>query len=92
MPKCRAHATDHQKEYLMALKGVLVDIDGTLLDSNDAHAEAFAQAFQENGHNISFDRVRPLFGMGGDQVFPRLVPGLSDKEGDGKTIADLNCS
>ncbi len=72
----------------MALKGVLVDIDGTLLDSNDAHAEAFAQAFQENGHNISFDRVRPLFGMGGDQVFPRLVPGLSDKEGDGKTIAD----
>lgn len=71
----------------MALKGVLVDVDGTLVNSNNAHAEAFAQAFGEHGHDVSFERVRPLIGMGGDQVFPQLVPGLSDTQGDGKPIA-----
>ena len=28
-------------------KAVILDIDGTLLDSNDAHARAFEQAFKE---------------------------------------------
>ena len=32
---------------LPPLRGVLLDIDGTLLDSNDAHAAAFARAFAE---------------------------------------------
>lgn len=66
----------------------MVDVDGTLLSSNDAHARAFAQAFKEFDHNISFEQVRPLIGMGGDQIFPELVPGTNDKEGEGKDMAD----
>ncbi|MBD2082530.1 HAD family hydrolase [Leptolyngbya sp. FACHB-17] len=72
----------------MSLKGVLLDIDGTLVDSNDAHAHAYVEAFAEHGYAVEFDRVRPLIGMGGDQLIPRIVSSLSGEEGEGKQIAD----
>ncbi|HEY0615454.1 MAG TPA: HAD family hydrolase, partial [Candidatus Elarobacter sp.] len=65
---------------------VLFDIDGTLIDSNDAHARAWVAALAEAGHEVPFERVRPLIGMGGDRVLPALVPGLSDETEPGKTI------
>ncbi|MBD1825118.1 HAD family hydrolase [Cyanobacteria bacterium FACHB-DQ100] len=72
----------------MLLKGVLLDIDGTLVDSNDAHAHAYVEAFAEHGYDVEFDQVRPLIGMGGDQLIPRIVSSLSGEEGEGKEIAD----
>jgi len=72
----------------MTVQGVILDVDGTLVLSNDAHAQAWVEAFSHYGYTISFDQVRPLIGMGGDQVIPRLVPELNDKEGVGKQIAD----
>jgi HAD superfamily hydrolase (TIGR01509 family) len=72
----------------MALKGVLLDIDGTLVISNDAHAQAWVEAFADFGYKVEFDQVRPLIGMGGDQVVPMFTPGLSGQEGEGKKIAD----
>lgn len=72
----------------MALQGLLLDVDGTLVLSNDAHAQAWVEAFAKYGYDISFDAVRPLIGMGGDRVMPQLVPGLNDEEGVGKEIAD----
>ena len=71
----------------MALQGVILDVDGTLVLSNDAHAQAWVDAFGEFGYEVQFERVRPLIGMGGDQVIPKLVPGLTDSEGDGKEIS-----
>jgi HAD superfamily hydrolase (TIGR01509 family) len=53
-------------------EGVIFDVDGTLVDSNDAHAEAWVRAFAEAGHAVPFERVRPLIGMGGDQLLPTL--------------------
>ena len=70
------------------LKGILLDIDGTLVLSNDAHAQAWVEAFAAFGYDIKFEQVRPLIGMGGDQVVPRLAPELSGEEGVGKQIAD----
>lgn len=55
------------------LRGVLIDIDGTLLDSNDAHATAWVEALREGGRDVPFARVRPLIGMGGDKVTPELT-------------------
>lgn len=55
------------------IKGILLDIDGTLLDSNDAHARAFEKAFAEHGIEIPFDHVRPLVGMGSDKLIPSLT-------------------
>ena len=67
-------------------KAVLFDIDGTLIDSNDAHARAWVAALAEAGHEVPFERVRPLIGMGGDRVLPELVPGLTDDTEPGKSI------
>lgn len=72
----------------MAIQGVLLDIDGTLVLSNDAHAQAWVEAFAEYGYEIKFEDVRPLIGMGGDQLIPRILPELSGKEGVGKKAAD----
>jgi len=49
---------------------VFFDIDGTLDDSNDAHARSWIDTFAERGISVSFDRVRPLIGMGrcGDEA------------------------
>lgn len=72
----------------MVVQAVILDVDGTLVLSNDAHAQAWVDAFAEYGYKISFDKVRPLIGMGGDQIVPKMVPGLTEDEGDGKKIAD----
>ena len=57
---------------MTAIRGVLCDIDGTLLDSNDAHAQAFEQAFKENGRDIPTEKIKPLIGKGGDKLIPEL--------------------
>jgi len=54
------------------LKAVILDIDGTLLDSNDAHAQAFVDAGNEMGIHVEFAEVRRLIGMGGDKLIPRV--------------------
>ena len=65
---------------------VIFDIDGTLVDSNDAHAHAWVDALAEAGHHVAFTRVRPLIGMGGDKVLPELA-GIDEDSPDGKRIA-----
>ncbi|WP_243147396.1 HAD hydrolase-like protein [Scytonema sp. UIC 10036] len=71
----------------MDLQAVLLDVDGTLVLSNDAHAQAWVDVFKEFGYDVPFEQVRPLMGMGGDQVIPRMVPELTKEEGEGKAIA-----
>ena len=53
-------------------RGVLLDVDGTLLLSNDAHAEAWSEALREAGRDVPASRVRDLVGMGGDKVLAVL--------------------
>lgn len=65
----------------------LLDIDGTLVLSNDQHAQAWVDAYAEHGYKISFEQVRPLIGMGGDKLMARLTPQLDETEGEGKAIA-----
>ncbi|MEG4013507.1 MULTISPECIES: HAD family hydrolase [unclassified Microcoleus] len=71
----------------MKLQAVILDVDGTLVLSNDAHAQAWVEAFAAYGYEVPFEKVRPLIGMGGDKVIPKMVSGLSDEAGDGKKIA-----
>jgi HAD superfamily hydrolase (TIGR01509 family) len=68
------------------IRAVILDVDGTLVDSNDAHAHAWVRAFNDWGHPVTFDQVRPLIGMGGDKIIPQLT-GLDPEAGDGKMIA-----
>jgi HAD superfamily hydrolase (TIGR01509 family) len=55
------------------LEGVLLDVDGTLIDSNDAHASSWSEALREFGRDVPAERVRPLIGMGGDKLLPELL-------------------
>ena len=48
---------------------VLFDIDGTLVDSNDAHAHAWANAFAEAGIYVEFQKVRCAIEMSGDTPY-----------------------
>jgi HAD superfamily hydrolase (TIGR01509 family) len=69
----------------MPLRGVLLDVDGTLLDSNDAHAEAWVRALRDAGRDVAFAHARRLIGMGGDKVLPELS-GLDEDSAEGKRI------
>lgn len=62
------------------IHGIIFDIDGTLVDSNDAHAHAWQQAMADYGYDVSFDKIRPLIGMGGDKVLPELLSIQKDSE------------
>ena len=67
-------------------RAVIFDVDGTLVASNDAHARAWADALAESGLQVPVERVRPLIGMGGDKLLPRLT-GIDIKSPDGEAIA-----
>jgi HAD superfamily hydrolase (TIGR01509 family) len=54
---------------------VILDVDGTLVDSNDAHARAWVDAFASHGLAVPFEKVRRAIGMGGDKLMP-LVAGV----------------
>ena len=57
---------------------LIVDIDGTLVDTNYQHAIAWHRAFRDHGHSVPLWRIHRHVGMGGDQ----FVPALIGEEGD----------
>ncbi len=66
--------------------GVLLDIDGTLVNSNDAQAHAWLDAMHDYGYAASFEKVRPLIGMGGDKVLPEVL-GVDKNSDQGQKIS-----
>ena len=64
----------------------ILDVDGTLVDSNDAHARAWVEAFAEHGITVAFDHVRRSVGMGGDKLMPE-VSGIEESSELGAKIA-----
>jgi HAD superfamily hydrolase (TIGR01509 family) len=72
---------------MAAIRGVILDVDGTLVDSNDAHARTWVEALAERGIDVPFERVRRLIGMGGDKLLP-LVSGLREDSLQGKHVTD----
>jgi HAD superfamily hydrolase (TIGR01509 family) len=52
---------------------VLLDIDGTLVDSNYFHALAWFRAFRREGHDALMSDLHRLVGMGADQLIERIL-------------------
>ena len=60
----------------MTPPAVVLDVDGTLVDSNYQHALTWHRAFAQHGRAVPAWRAHRAIGMGGDQ----LVPALSDDD------------
>lgn len=68
-------------------RALLLDVDGTLVDSNDSHARAWVEALGEAGRVVSFERVRAQIGKGGDKILPELAS-VDDESPEGKKISE----
>ncbi|MEZ5786215.1 MAG: HAD family hydrolase [Xanthobacteraceae bacterium] len=56
------------------IKAVIFDVDGTLIDSVDLHAEAWVEAFAHFGIKTDGAEVRRHIGEGADRLMPAFVP------------------
>lgn len=61
------------------VKALLCDIDGTLVQSNWLHAEAWQVAFRGMGLEVELEEVRRQIGKGGDELVPVFVPWWKQK-------------
>lgn len=68
-------------------RALLFDVDGTLVDSNDAHASAWSDALRDFDILRDAATVRPFIGKGGDKLLPE-VAGLSADSERGRRISD----
>jgi len=66
----------------MAIDAVLLDIDGTLVDSNESHVIAWHRAFHEANAPIAAAVIRKQIGKGADMLIPAVAPDLPQKARD----------
>jgi phosphoglycolate phosphatase-like HAD superfamily hydrolase len=59
------------------IKAVIFDVDGTLVDTVDLHAQTWREALERFGRPVPFNKVREQIGKGDDQLLPAF---LSDEE------------
>ena len=71
----------------MTLRAILLDIDGTLLDSNDAHARAWQEVLARHGYDVPYETLRPLIGKGGDKLLQE-VAGIDDRSEIGNLLTE----
>src|SRR4051794_30921664 len=61
----------------------ILDIDGTLVDTNYQHALAWFGAFLQHGHTVPIWRIHRHIGMGGDQIIASLLSEeVEEREGE----------
>ena len=67
---------------------MIFDIDGTLVDTNAAHVEAWRKAFARQGHDVPVSRIVPEIGKGGDKLVPSVLGEEAEKR-EGETLRRL---
>ena len=67
------------------IKAVFLDIDGTLMDTNYLHIEAWAQAFEEVGARPPRSRIHHEVGKGSDKMIPEFV-----EDGKAERVSELH--
>lgn len=58
---------------LSTFQTAIFDVDGTLIDSNGAHAGTWCQALRDHGIQVTAATIRRLIGMGGDKLLPTVA-------------------
>ena len=69
----------------MSISGMIFDIDGTLVDTNPAHVEAWRRAFLKLGHQVPTSRIVREIGKGGDLLVPSVL-GEKGEEQEGEAL------
>jgi HAD superfamily hydrolase (TIGR01509 family) len=71
----------------MTIDAVLFDIDGTLIDSNYLHVEAWSRAFFEMGIEVDASKIHRGIGMDSDKLLEELIGERAHDVGDlGKSL------
>lgn len=65
---------------MSAIQALILDIDGTLIDSNWGHVDAWSDAFAEHGYRFDRQTIHDQVGKGGDNLVPSLLPDLSEEQ------------
>lgn len=68
-------------------RGVLFDVDGTLIDSSYIHTVAWWGAFRQYGHDVPMASIHQLVGMGGARLVDNLLPSGRDRGEDEDIMA-----
>jgi HAD superfamily hydrolase (TIGR01549 family) len=66
---------------------IVLDVDGTLVDTNYQHAIAWHRAFRENDYRVAIWEIHRHIGMGGDQLVEALI-GEEGEKADGEALSD----
>ena len=73
----------------MAKPIAVLDVDGTLVDTNFHHAIAWYRAFREHGLTLPVWRIHRHIGMGGDQLVAAVAgERVEDRQGDSIRAAE----
>ncbi len=73
----------------MAVRGVIFDVDGTLVDTNATHVKAWRRAFERHGYDVEPDRIVGQIGKGGDKLVPTLLGDAAEAK-DGDALRDAH--
>lgn len=63
-------------------RGVLFDVDGTLVDTTYLHAVTWGEALRQFGHDVSMATVHRSIGMGSDRLLDHLLGDDRDADQD----------
>jgi HAD superfamily hydrolase (TIGR01509 family) len=68
-------------------RGVLFDLDGTLVDTSYLHTVSWWQAFRQAGLDVSMARIHRAIGMGGDHLVHEVTDGAADDRAQQLTLS-----
>lgn len=74
---------------MTALRGVLFDVDGTLVDTTFIHAVCWAEAFRQHGHHAAAADLHHAIGMSGSKLLGHVLGEDRDTEQDA-ALADAH--
>jgi HAD superfamily hydrolase (TIGR01549 family) len=62
------------------LRAVIFDVDGTIVDSNEFHVQAWDESFRRYGKAFPIEQLRAHIGKGGDQYLPNFLTAAEMRE------------
>jgi len=63
-------------------RGVLFDVDGTLVDTNYLHTVSWWEAMRQSGYRVPMARIHRAIGMGSDKLLDHLIGPERDRDHD----------